>query len=123
MAKQAHYLHFGCHLGDQDKCQVLHVLFILRYVNFNEWMKQKENNIFAAPMTGCETINHLEDCYFYLMKILGFSRSSKNKIEYPNIPPAMKSVPHRDLPTPAPSTNWKQLLFSMKRNRTAWNHS
>jgi hypothetical protein len=41
--------------------------------------------------------------------MLVFSGSSKSKIEYPNIPSAMKPMPHGDLPTTISPFNWREL--------------
>jgi hypothetical protein len=42
-----------------------------------------------------------------MTKITGFSRFSKRKIEYPNIPSALRSVPHDDsMPVPKPPESY-----------------
>ncbi|KAK4882047.1 hypothetical protein RN001_005366 [Aquatica leii] len=46
---------------------------------------------------------HLTDCYFCMTSTVGFSSKSKLTIEYPNIPSALRLVPHNDtLPIPEP---------------------
>jgi hypothetical protein len=81
------YIYCGCHLGDQNKGWVPHVCCVLCCVNFFEWVKGKKSMLFAVPMIQCEPTSNLEYSLsiFCLMKIVGFSRSSKNKIQYPNI--------------------------------------
>ncbi|KAJ4437549.1 hypothetical protein ANN_17694 [Periplaneta americana] len=48
--------------------------------------------------------SHLEDCYFCITKKpQGFSRNTKDIIVYPNLPPAIRPVPHSpELPAPIP---------------------
>ena len=46
--------------------------------------------------------NHVDDCYFCLVNVAGFSSKNKSKIIYPNIPSSMRPVPHSDsIPVPA----------------------
>ena len=44
-----------------------------------------------------EPANHADDCYFYIVKVAGFSSKNKSKINYPNIPSAMTPLPHFDI--------------------------
>jgi len=44
--------------------------------------------------------------YFYLTSISGVTAQSKHPVQYPNLPYAMRTVPHiADLPVPKPPTN------------------
>jgi hypothetical protein len=53
---------------------------------------------------------------FLSYEYFGFSESGKNKTEYPNIPSALKPVPHREyLPNPVKATNWLEPLFSLNK--------
>jgi len=64
---------------------------------------------FAVPMVYRETSNHNSDCYFCLTPPVasGMNRKKKQRIGYPNIPSAIKPVPHgRDLPVPEPSKEY-----------------
>ncbi|GBM34091.1 hypothetical protein AVEN_225613-1 [Araneus ventricosus] len=49
---------------------------------------------------------HLTDCYFCMTSTVGSSSKSKHTIQYPNIPSAVRPVPHNEsLPIPvAPKT-------------------
>ena len=50
-----------------------------------------------------ESTDHVNDCYFCLTPSIkkGFNRKKKSVIEYPNIPSAIRPVPHSDeLPIP-----------------------
>jgi hypothetical protein len=72
-------------------------LHIVVCVNITEQMKgkKKKSMLFAVSMVQCEPNRHLEDSYFCLMKVSGFSMSSINKMEYPNIFRAIKPIPHK----------------------------
>ncbi|KAK4872960.1 hypothetical protein RN001_014989 [Aquatica leii] len=50
---------------------------------------------------------HLSDCYFCMTSTVGFSSKGKHTIQYPNIPSALKPVPHNDtLPIPEPPNTY-----------------
>ena len=58
---------------------------------------------FAVPMVWREPKDHVTDCYFCLTNISGFSGKNKHKIKYPDVPSAIRPVPHSDeLPIPTP---------------------
>ena len=58
---------------------------------------------FGVPMVLLEQQNHFNDCYFCLCKITGFNKKNKAGIIYPNLPSAMRPVPHGpDVPIPSP---------------------
>jgi len=59
---------------------------------------------FAVPLVWREPSNHSSDCYFCLTPLVtsGMNRK-KQRIDYLNIPSAIRSAPHReDLPMPEP---------------------
>jgi hypothetical protein len=43
-----------------------------------------------------EQQNHFDDCYFCTVNISGFSSKTKSVIIYPNLPSAIRPVPHSD---------------------------
>jgi hypothetical protein len=50
--------------------------------------------------------DHLSDCYFCIARIKGISNKSKRAVKHPNLPSAMKPVPHsKDLSIPHPATH------------------
>jgi hypothetical protein len=58
---------------------------------------------FALPMVWREQTNHISDCYFCMVPPLrqGFSKKKKWTLFYPNLPSAMRPVPHGEgLPVP-----------------------
>jgi hypothetical protein len=50
------------------------------------------------PVVWREPNDHSSDCYFCLTDISGISSKFKHIVIYPNLPSAMKSVPHSDEP-------------------------
>ena len=57
----------------------------------------------AVPMVWREQKDHYTDCYFCLTKISGVSFKHRKSIQYPNLPSAMRPVPHdANLPRPKP---------------------
>jgi hypothetical protein len=60
---------------------------------------------FAVPMVWREPHDHVTDCYFCLTNVSGFSAQNKKSIQYPNLPSAIRPVPHGDdLLVPQPPT-------------------
>jgi len=60
---------------------------------------------FAVPMVWREPSNHSSDCFFCLTPPVASdtNRRKQQRIDYPNIPSAIRSVPHgEDLPVPDP---------------------
>ena len=49
---------------------------------------------FAVPMIWREPKNHIDDCYFCMTKIVGFSKKNKSKIVDPDCDSAIKPAPH-----------------------------
>jgi len=61
---------------------------------------------FAVPTVWPEPQDHTSDCYFCITQIKGISIKSKHTVKYPNLPSAIRPVPHsEDLPTPHPPTH------------------
>jgi len=51
-------------------------------------------------------MDQVSDCYFCLTSITGVTAKSKHTVQYPNLPSAMRPVPHSaELPVPKPPTN------------------
>ena len=45
--------------------------------------------------------NHVDDCYFCSMSIAGVNKKKQKSLNYPNLPSAIRPVPHSDgLPVP-----------------------
>jgi len=61
---------------------------------------------YAIPMVWRQPTDHVSDCYFYLASITGVTAKSKHAVQNPNLPSAMRPVPHSaELPVPKPPTN------------------
>jgi hypothetical protein len=53
-----------------------------------------------------EQHDHSSDCYFCAFSISGFRHKDRKSVSYPNLPSAIRPVPHStDLPVPAPPSN------------------
>ncbi|UYV82240.1 hypothetical protein LAZ67_21001434 [Cordylochernes scorpioides] len=74
------------------------------------WIKGERHMSFAVPMIWREPADHTSDCYFCLTKTTGITSKSRHTVEYPDLPSAMRPVPHSDiLPVPQPPEN---VIFS-----------
>ena len=61
---------------------------------------------FAIPMVWREPTDHVSDFYVCLTSITGVTAKSKHTVQCPNLPSAMRPVPHSaELPVPKPPTN------------------
>jgi len=97
LIKKAYHLYFGCKLGDQDKKWVPHILCEWCAIRLGGWINRKGMAMpFAVPMVWMETSNHISDCYLCLTPPVasGMNRKQKQRIYYPNIPSAIRTVPH-----------------------------
>ncbi|XP_077117201.1 uncharacterized protein LOC143773722 [Ranitomeya variabilis] len=106
LVKTAYHHYFGVKVGDQEKPWAPHICCNSCSVNLVAWLKNKGRSMrFGVPMIWREPRNHVDDCYFCMVAPLqhGMSRKKKGTIEYPNIPSAIRPVPHgKDLPVPRP---------------------
>jgi len=60
---------------------------------------------FAIPMVWRQPTDHVSDCCFCLTSITGVTAKSKHTAQYPNLPFAMRPIPHRaELPVTKPPT-------------------
>ena len=74
--KKAYNLYFGCKVG---------------------WLNGKRPSMpLAVSMVWREPSNHINDCYFCLVSPLSgrITKQRKSRIVYPNIPSALRPVPH-----------------------------
>jgi hypothetical protein len=108
LVRKAYELYFGRKVADQDKvwapkicCSSCSRTLARRLTGTHKSMPS------AVPMLWREPRVPLNDCYFCVTKITGFSWFSKHKIEYPNIPSALRSVPQDDsMPVPKPPESY-----------------
>jgi hypothetical protein len=66
------------------------------------WSKGKKKSFcFSVPMVWREPQNHGDDSYFCTCNIQGYNLKNKKEIVYPNLPSAMRPLPHGpDIPMP-----------------------
>ena len=58
---------------------------------------------FAVPMVWREGKDNVTDCYFCITNLQGINRKNKHCVQYPDVPSAIRPVPHGpDLPVPEP---------------------
>ena len=100
--KRFYYAHFGCAVGDQDKVSSPRYCCLDCSGKLNKWFSGKKVDMgFAVPMIWGEQRDHITDCYFCLTKTKGYNQRNRKKILYPNLPSAIRPVPHSaDLPVP-----------------------
>src|ERR1043165_5708572 len=107
LVKKAYHLYFGCKVGDQDKVWASKICCNTCSRTLTGWLKGTHMSMsFAVPMIWREQQNHVNDCYFCMIDIKGRSNKSKHKIQYCNIPSAMRPLPHDEsMPVPKPPEN------------------
>ena len=78
-----------------------HICCLTCVKRLTDWAKGSRHMNFAIPMVWREPQNHSSDYYFCITQIKEISSKSKNTVKYPNLPSAMRPVPHsEDLPIP-----------------------
>ena len=104
--KKCYELYFGCKVGDQIKKWAPHICSVTCVKRLTQWAKGSRHMNFAIPMVWREPQDHSLDCHFCITQIKGISSKSKHTVKYPNLPSAMRPVPHsEDLPIPHPPTH------------------
>lgn len=118
--KRAYFLYFKCQIGDQDKTWAPHVCCVSCHINLVQWMHRKKKSMpFAVPMVWREPTDHVRDCYFCITKTEGFSKKQRDKIQYPNLPSAIRPVPHsEELPVPIAPLNLDNIVLGDSSSST-----
>jgi len=110
LIRKAYHLYFGCKLSDQDKNWAPHIVCKSCAMHLGGWINCKGMAMpFAVPMVWREPSDHTSDCYVCLTPPVasGMNRKKKQRIDYPNIPSAIRPVPHWvDLPVPKPKKEY-----------------
>ena len=101
-AKKAYFAYFGVKIGDQDKNWAPHVACHTCIEHLRQWTNGKRISMrFAIPMIWREPQNHVSDCYFCALNLKGINRRNRHTLTYPNIPSAIRPIPHsNELPIP-----------------------
>lgn len=104
MIKKAYNLYFGCKIGDQDKSWAPHICCNYCGTALEQWLNGKKPSMrFAVPMIWREPTDHVSNCYFCMVPPIekGLNKKKKLSVHYPNIPSAIRPVPHgEELPIP-----------------------
>ncbi|GBL62568.1 hypothetical protein AVEN_43206-1 [Araneus ventricosus] len=65
------------------------------------------------PMVRRGPKNHNDDCYFCTCNVKGLNLKNKKQISYPNIPSAIRPVPHGPgIPVPSPPDTVENIFYS-----------
>lgn len=106
LVKTAYHHYFGMKVGDQDKTWAPHICCNSCSVILRGWIRKNGRSMpFGIPMIWREPTNHVDNCYFCIVPPIkkGISRKKRLSMKYPNIPSAIRPVPHGDdLPVPNP---------------------
>jgi len=97
IVKKAYHLYFGCKNGEQDKSWAPHLCCRKCAANFSQWLNGKRHAMpFTVPMVWREPNNHTTDCCFCVVPPVsgGITKEKKWTVVYPNIPSAIRPVPH-----------------------------
>lgn len=93
--KKVYFDYFGMNLGNQDKPWAPHKVCSICVEELRQWSQGKKQSFrFGIPMVWREPKNHSDDCYFCSCKVKGFNLKNKKEISYPNMPSAIRPVPH-----------------------------
>ena len=100
--KKAYLTYLRVKIGDQDKNWAPHQVCRTCVENLRQWTKRKRKSIeFSVPMVWRKQANHVNDCYFGMTNVTGFSSKTKGNIKHPDLPSAIRPIPHSaDLPPP-----------------------
>ena len=101
---KVYFAYFGIQLGDQDKCWAPHKVCYVCVEDLRKWSKGLKRGFrFGNPMVWREQTNHSDNCYFCCTDISVYNSKNKQKIIYPNLPSAIRAIPHGPgIPIPQP---------------------
>uniref|UniRef100_UPI00358FB395 uncharacterized protein n=1 Tax=Myxine glutinosa TaxID=7769 RepID=UPI00358FB395 len=105
--RKSYHAYFGMKLGDQDKAFAPHICCKTCVESLRCWSHKKIECLpFGIPMVWREGRDHTNDCYFCMTNLQGINRKNKQHLKYPDVPSAIKPVPHGPgIPIPAPPEN------------------
>ncbi|KAL7639433.1 UNVERIFIED_CONTAM: hypothetical protein RMT77_009934 [Armadillidium vulgare] len=112
--KKSYHAYFGINLRDKDKAFAPNTCCKTCVENLRRWVNKKAKSLpFGVPMVWGEIKDHDTDCYFCMTNLYGFNRKNKHHVKYPNVPSAIKPVPHGPgIPIPTPPSNEQWLSKS-----------
>jgi len=101
-------------VGYRDKSWASHICCVICVRLHTGWVNGACQILFAIPMVWREPKDHSSDCYFCLTNVTGITSISKRAPKYPDLPSAIRPVPHsEELPVPRP---WEKLTLVMIDN-------
>ena len=107
IVKKAYRDYLGIKIRDQYKSFAPHICCKACVENLMDWRNGKRKSMpFAIPIVWREGKDHMTDWYFYMINLKGINRKNKHHIQYPDVPSALRSIPHSpDLPVLEPDGN------------------
>ena len=100
--KQEYTASFKIKLSDHGRAWAPQKECKQRFESLRMWTKGTLDKLpFGVPMVWRKLKDHCTVCYFYLLKISGYNKKNKWKMEYPSLPSAIRPVPH-SAETPVP---------------------
>ena len=91
LIRKTYELYFGSKVRDQHKVWALLICCSSCSRTWEGWLKGTDTSmLFGVQIVWHDPQDHRNNCYFCMTKMTGFSRFSKCKIEYSNIPCALK---------------------------------
>jgi hypothetical protein len=108
LVRKGYVLCFGCKVGDHYKVWATKICCSSCSRTFDRLVERHEQvNTCAVPLVWREPRSHLDDWCSGITNTNGFSGKSEQKIEYPNIPSALRPDPRDDsMPVPEPPKNY-----------------
>ena len=105
MVKNVYYAYFGIKLRDQDKAWAPHKVRCICVSSLRQWSTGKQKSLaFGISLFWREPKGHGKEWYFCLCVGNGYNVKKKHKIQYPNLPYAVRPIPHGpSVPIPLPS--------------------
>ncbi|KAK3886764.1 hypothetical protein Pcinc_009084 [Petrolisthes cinctipes] len=102
--KKSYHAYFGVKLGDQEKPFAPHICCKTHVENLRDWRnKKRKSKPFGIPLVWRVGKDHITDCYFCMTNLQGINRKNKHHVQYPEVPSAIKPVPHGpEVPIPEP---------------------
>ena len=93
--EKSYLRYFGVKIGVQDKPWAPPVICKGCQIKFIRWENGASDSFkFGVPTIRQEPTNCVNDCYFCMVKTVGFNAENKHLIKYPKIQSAIRPVAH-----------------------------
>lgn len=114
LVKNCYFNYFGFAVRNLDKTWTPSVCCAqcnIMGIKLTSWAKGSRHMPFIVPMIWSEQKDHVSDCYFCQISIKGINHKSRHTVNYPNLQPAQRLIPHsNDLPVPQPLVNSDEVI-------------